>query len=259
MKQTLLSQRSPLRLSLRSGFFLGAIAGLGFVIDPQPLRANPALPMIFNAPPPPTDQGSPRGRSQGGASRGSCQKYEALTALVPTVQESVGGLTTIAHPTFWFYLPSSLTAETSIEFVLQDATDQEIYSTLFKAPDTQPGLISLSVPTTAPPLEIGKSYSWTLVLYCNPAKPSDSVYVQGTVTRTLSSPEQQTQLAAATPLEQARLYAAAGIWYEALTTLAELQRSQPNQAQTTAAWTELLQQVNLESLKAQPISPCCQF
>ncbi|MBD3885420.1 DUF928 domain-containing protein [Phormidium tenue FACHB-886] len=252
---------SPPRL--HSACWTIGLTCLSTIAPAQPLWANfqatEAIEsqIIFNAPPPPTDQGSPTGRSQGGASRGQCQQYQSLTALVPVSQGNVWGLTTREHPSFWFYLPSALTAETSIEFVLQDETDQELYRTSFTAPDTQPGLISLAVPTTAPALEIDKAYSWTLVFYCNPAKPSESVYVQGSIQRTDLSPQQQAQLRATTPLEQARLYAADGIWYEALATLADLHRAQPNQPDIKTAWTALLKQVNLESLAEQPISSCC--
>lgn len=214
----------------------------------------PNTGITFNAPPPPTDQGAPRGRSQGGASRGDCTQYQQLTALVPNTEGRVWGLTASTHPTIWFYLPSALTADTAIEFVLQDASDQELYRTQFTA-TTQPGLIRLSVPNTAPALELDKPYLWTLAIYCNPARPSDSVYVQGIVQRPPLTSDQQRQLATATPLERSRLYAASGLWYDSLTTLANLRVT--NSTQAESAWAELLRQVGLEAMAEQPISACC--
>ncbi|MBE9178155.1 DUF928 domain-containing protein [Oculatella sp. LEGE 06141] len=234
-----------------------AIACLSVIAITQPVWANPVVTdsrIIFNAPPPPTDQGAPRGRSQGGASRGSCEQYQELTALVPTPEGRVWGLTASEHPTLWFYLPSALTADVAIEFVLQDATDQELYRTQFTS-DTQPGLIRLAVPDTAPAMEPDKPYFWTLAIYCNPARPSESVFVQGTVQRLRLTPNQQRQFAAAAPLERSRLYAASGLWYDSLTMLADLRATDPAQAET--AWLELLRQVGLEAVAEQPIAPCC--
>lgn len=234
------------------------LACLGLVATPLPAnaQANPPIapsPIIFNAPPPPTDQGAPRGRSQGGASRGNCEPYQGLRAIVPSSEGRVWGLTASEHPTVWVYLPSALTAETAIEFVLQDATDQELYRTQFTA-TVQPGLIRFAVPETAPAIELDKPYFWTLVIYCNPVRPSDSVFVQGTVQRSTLTSEQQTLLAA-DPLERSRLYAEFGFWYDALTTLADLRQTDPTQAET--AWNDLLQQVGLEAVADQPIGSCC--
>jgi len=86
--------------------------------------------VVFNAPPPP-DQGAPEGRQQGGASRGgTCyEQYGELTALVPITNGVVWSLTSSEQPTLWFYLPSPLTASASVEFVLQDETNDYVYET----------------------------------------------------------------------------------------------------------------------------------
>lgn len=210
---------------------------------------------VANAPPPPTDQGAPRGRSQGGASRGNCEQYQQLTALVPTVEGRVWGLTASEHPAFWFYLPSALTTNVSIEFVLQDKADRELYRTQFTPTDTQPGLIQLKVPETAPAIEPGQSYVWTLAIYCDPDQPSELVFVQGSIQRTSLTTDQQRQIAAAAPLERSRLYSEFGLWYDALATLGDLR--QTNSAQTEAAWNALLQRAELEAVSNQPIVSCC--
>lgn len=234
----------------------GAIALFSMITLLLPAWATP-LPnsVIFNAPPPPTDQGAPRGRSQGGASRGNCIQYQQLTALVPTTEGRVWGLTASAHPTFWFYLPHPLTADATLEFALQDATDQELYRTQFKAAGTPSGLIHLTVPTTAPAIESNQPYFWTLVIACNPTQPSESVFVRGTVQRVSLTPTQQRQLATASDLERSRLYASFGLWYDALTSLNELRETNPDQA--NAAWRSLLQQGGLEVVSDKPISSCC--
>jgi Domain of Unknown Function (DUF928) len=214
--------------------------------------------IIFNDPVPP-NQGSPNGRQRGGASRGPCRQFEALTALVPSKNGMVWGKTTSDRPTFWFYLPNQLTAQTPVEFVLQDDADNYVYNTRFTAPETRSGLISLAVPSTVKSLEVGKSYSWTLSVYCDSAKPSNSVFVKGTIQRVSLDAALQNRLQGSTPIEQVNLYAANGIWFEALNTLANLYRLNPGERQLASAWGNLLQQVNLVSLVQVPFAPCCTF
>jgi Domain of Unknown Function (DUF928) len=212
--------------------------------------------IIFNDPTPPS-QGSPSGRRWGGASRGPCRKFEGLAALVPANNGMVWGKTTSDRPTFWFYLPNQLTAQTPIEFVVQDSADNYVYKTRFTAPQTQSGLINLPIPATTKSLEVGKTYSWTLSVYCDPDKPSTAVFVNGTIQRISLDAALQNRLQQATPVEQVGLYAANGIWFEALNTLANLYRTQSNQKSIATAWTSLLQQVNLGSMTQMPFAPCC--
>lgn len=212
--------------------------------------------IIFNDPTPPS-QGSPSGRQRGGASRGPCQEFETLTALVPANNGIVWGRTTSDRPTFWFYLPSQLTEQNSIEFVLQDGANNYVYKTRFSAPGMRSGLINIPIPANAKSLEVGKTYSWILSVYCDPARPSRSVFVEGTIERINLDPALQNRLQQATPIEQASLYAANGIWFEAFNTLAKLYYSDSNQRSIATAWMNLLQQAKLESLTKVPFTPCC--
>lgn len=212
--------------------------------------------IIFNDPVPP-NQGSPNGRQRGGASRGPCRQFEALTALVPSKNGMVWGKTTSDRPTFWFYLPNHLAAQTPIEFVLLDGNDNYVYNTRFTAPETRSGLISLAIPSTVKSLEVGKSYSWTLSVYCDPAKPSTSVFVNGTIQRVSLDAALQNRLQESAPIEQVNLYAANGIWFDALNTLASLYRTHSAQHLVATAWVSLLQQAKLESLSQVTFSSCC--
>jgi Domain of Unknown Function (DUF928) len=215
--------------------------------------------ILFNDPTPP-NQGSPGGRRRGGASRkGPCDRYRPLAALMPAQQDVVSAKTSSAHPTFWFYLPEPLTPESSIEFTLLDNQDSQAtytYKTTLSPVETKPGLIQLSVPQTAASLQVGKRYLWTLSLSCN-ARPADAVFVQGITERVALPAKLQSQITAAAPLEQAKLYAANGIWQEALDTLAMQRITNPKQPQPTAAWNSLLQQVGLQDLASIPLTDCC--
>ncbi|MBF2026978.1 MAG: DUF928 domain-containing protein [Oscillatoriales cyanobacterium C42_A2020_001] len=239
-----------------SAMAIAQLSGLSMSATAAPLQPGQ---VVFNDPTPP-NQGAPEGRQRGGASRkGPCDRYRPLAALIPNKQKIVFANTSSPHPTFWFYIPEPLTSASSIEFTLLDAQNAQAdytYKTTLSASEVKPGLIRLSVPTNATPLAVGKSYLWTLSLACN-AKPADAVFVQGITQRVALSAKLQTQLSSAAPLEQATLYAANGIWHEALDAIALQHRDNPRRLQSAQAWNSLLQHIGLQDLASTPFSSCC--
>lgn len=216
--------------------------------------------IIFNAPPPPDDINAP-GNRVGGGKRG-CENMDnqrrgaidkPLTALVPVYKlkdsEVVLGLTTASHPTFWFYVP--YLPKVNAEFVLQDAADWTVYKTPVLLSKT-PGVFSFSLPSIASPLEIGKRYHWYFNIYCNQQQPP--VFVDGWIQRELLNPTLKSQLATATPKQRVALFAAQGFWYEALTTAAEIRRTNPQDID----WVAMLQSVGLDNIALEPMVKCCQ-
>jgi hypothetical protein len=216
---------------------------------------------IFNAPPPPDDIKAP-GNRIGGGKRGceSIQKQPAtskeklLTALVPVYKsidaELVLGLTATSHPTFWFYIPYITTAST--QFVLQNQAGHTVYQSPVSLSGT-PGVVSLSLPSTASPLEIGKQYHWYFNVYCNPQQPP--VFVDGWIKRTELNLALKSQLEIATPKQRVALYATHGIWYEALTASAELRHLDTKRTD----WAAMLQAIGLNNIASEPIVECCQL
>ncbi len=221
-------------------------------VDPITPETPQINPVVFNDPAPPR-QGSPSGRRRGGASRGPCRQFENLTALVPRQDGVVWGQTSRDRPSVWVYLPAPLSSQTPIEFVVQDAADQELYTTRIVAPGTKSGLIKIAMPANAKPLAIGQPYFWTLSVYCNPGKPSEAVFVKGMVQRMASPTAPQTS--PAPTFEQVRLEAANGLWYDALDTLAALYQAQPNDRQLVTTWSDFLKRADLEGLTTAPFSP----
>jgi hypothetical protein len=248
---------------VRKSCLVGAIA-LALIGYPQHLLSQSLSPtnnaleaemLRFNAPPPP-DQDAPSGRSRGGASRGACEKYyESVAALVPVTDGFVWGLTASEHPTFWFHLPE--TSELPVEFVLQDERDNYIYRTTFTMPAMKSGVVSIPLPPTVPALETGQRYFWTLAVYCDPQSPSNSVFVQGSVGRIALDSQLQRQIEAAPPLDRVAIYADNGIWHDALTTLGREYQQNPNDSAVTTAWTNLLEQAELDTFTSDAIVPCC--
>lgn len=237
------------------------LAPSGWTQTPIPSHQTRLATVQYTEPSALDDLGEPTGRRRGGGRRGPCKVYEALTALTPMTtvngKPKVLGLTATAQPTFWFHVPQALNAGTPLQFVLQDDKDNYVYQTKFTAPATPAGVLSVAVPPTARALEAGKSYRWTFFIYCNPQKASESVSVTGSVRRVALKPDVQQKLnAAKMPLDRAALYAANGIWYDALTTLGN-QRRQRNEAAIATAWDNLLQQVKLDDLVTVPLVACC--
>jgi hypothetical protein len=211
--------------------------------------------LIFNAPPPPDDVGEPGSRA-GGGRRNPCKVDEKqLKALVPVYKnpqsELVLGFTNAEHPTFWFYVPYS---GCPLEFVLKDEKDNDVYQTTLTASDTLPGVISVRLPSTVAPLEIGKRYRWYFSVLNSQKQNEVLDAVDGWVQRESLNVTLQGQLEAATPQQRVALYAANGFWHEALTAASEPRRTDAN----SNDWGVLLRTVGLDDVASEPILECCQ-
>jgi len=190
----------------------------------------------------PKNRGLP-GRREGSGTRGAClQTQRSIVAIMP---QTNSGLTVSAYPTFSWYVPA--TQPTTVAFVLLDDRQTELYSTSFQIAG-QPGLISLSLPQTAnlPPLEVGKTYRWKFSLTCDVDDPSTNMITEGWVQRVELPTVLSNQLQSASVLDQARLYAKEGLWYDAAATFVMLRRTQPNNAAIAQDWKIFLDSVALE-------------
>jgi hypothetical protein len=220
---------------------------------------------------------SDRGRPQpdqtppGAGTRGGCPQVEKpLTALLPktkrvsddsqnfrlakTISTSTLGLTTAKHPTLWFYIPYSLTPSHRIEFVLQDEQGNDVYETSLTKSDISPGVVGLQIPSTAPSLKVNQVYRWYFLVYCDPKQPEALVFVEGLVKRVPMSSSLESQMAQATADEKAALYAKAGMWPEAVTSLAKLRQQNPEDAALKEDWVNLLKSMNLDAIAQEPIT-----
>jgi Domain of Unknown Function (DUF928) len=212
---------------------------------------------IHFVPPPPPESGEPTGRVQGGGSRGQCRSDRTLMALVPVTEMAgktyVWGLTTVGHPTFMFYVPERTQAE-SMEFILQDEADREVYTIRLTIAKTESGLVRISLPATIPPLVVGQKYRWLFAMDCDPQSPSTAVFVRGTIQRVALEAKLQAQLTTTkTPLERAAVYASNGIWHDALAILSDPVAAPQEASTIKAAWVDLLEQVGLADPARTPI------
>ncbi len=158
------------------------------------------------------------------------------------------GATTAPAPTFWFYIPYKQPFPT--KFVLWDKDGKLVYQTDVALSQTS-GVVSLSLPKTVAPLLIGKQYHWYLKIYCRAQSPP--AFVEGWIQRISLNPILKRQLEKATPRDRVALYAANGIWFEALSTASVLRERDPKDN----SWTALLRAVGLNDLATEPIVECC--
>ena len=229
----------------------GGILAPAAIAQPHLSKSKPQS-IVFTPPKPPKPQGAPSGRVRGGASRGACKDYEGLTALVPVQNNVVRGLTSSPKPTLWFYLPAPVNADLKAEFVLQNRSSKSsdfVYQTPLTFDTDSPGIVQVAVKTPEPALEADNHYQWTLALYCDPSRPSASVYVTGL----LEPVAAKASAPGLSPFEQAAQDAQDGIWFDSLTALGELRQAAPNNPKFEQAWMELLQQIDLGDLAPAPL------
>jgi hypothetical protein len=215
---------------------------------------------LFSPPPKTADRGTPSGRKKGGATQGICPPVDKpLTALVPNPEGSaaaeltMGVKTASDHPTFWFYVPYVSKSGRLAEFVLIDQNEADVFSTTIRL-TTAPGIMGIQVPDKMPPLQVGKPYRWVFSVICDPSNRSGDVTVNGWIQREALPAAVQTQLQQTTlPSQRFALYAQAGLWYEALTTLATLRLTNPKDS-TLQNWQPVLESAGLKELSAEPIT-----
>jgi Domain of Unknown Function (DUF928) len=170
-----------------------------------------------------------------------------LMALMPVANT---GLTLSEHPSFWVYVPKTPAKRAVLS--LRENGSKLHSQTVFDISE-MPGIMSLSLPQSAPALEVGKTYQWAVTLICGEKpNPNDPVIVSW-VRRIASAPSAQSTTP--TPLEQAAVYARHGIWFDALTALAQARRAQPNQPELQTTWADFLASAGLQSIATEPLRP----
>jgi hypothetical protein len=191
---------------------------------------------------PPQNPSKPKDTGTNTTRGGSCEANSSarLTALVPFshVGETISG-----HPTFTWFVPDR--TPRPLQLRLFTRTGQLLYKTDM---ESQPGIMSVALPPNLPPLSIGQSYQWQVVLVCDPMVPSRNVVATGEIQVVQPAASLQSQLAAAqTPQQRIDLYAQAGLWYDAIAEARKASETSQNQE----AVLELLDA--LASSEAEPL------
>ena len=167
--------------------------------------------------------------------------------IIPVASQS---LTIASHPTVLVYLPQ--TSAQKILFSWQTESNQDHYQTVLPI-ENKAGIISLTLPVNAPPLEVGTNYQWALAILCDGQLHPDSPTIEGHIRRVALEPTICDRLKNANLLETAVIYGEAGIWYETVATLAQLKTAQPSDQHLASNWEDLLTSVGLEKMSQAPI------
>lgn len=206
------------------------------------------LALKFTLPP----KGAPGQRRHAGTRDGYCSSDQELIALMPGTNL---GLTVAERPTFWLYVPYE-SNRLEAEFWLKDREENEVYQQIVALKNT-PGLVKVRLPETVSPLEVEQLYSWRFSVICNPSNRLDDAFVEGGVERVPMSSELESQLQDKNERERIAVYAENGLWFDALTMLAERRDANLPDKALEEDWVELLQQVGLAEISDKPLVECC--
>jgi hypothetical protein len=164
--------------------------------------------------------------------------------------------TVAERPTFFIHV--SQTSAQEAEFILKKKIgedkdgrpvyDEDKYVDQTVALPKNPGIVSISLPAEAANLEVGQSYYWTFQVICEPTDRNKDVTVDGAVQRIELDSSLANKLQQAEPRDLPEIYAEAEIWTDALSTLADLRKANPNDQQLQDDWNDLLNSVGLDKV-----------
>ncbi len=202
--------------------------------------------------------GNPSSGTAAGGARsshgGKCNPNDKkpFLVLIPPEYDTVATLA--SHPTFWLYIPRS----GSINFVLQDKIEGNkiIYDTKFNV-ESEPGFISLQLPSSAPPLE-DSSYGWEFTFDCGDDSPH--VIVEGKIFREDATDSLMSELKSAeTVIDKIDVYQDNILFPESVNELVNLRRSNPNAPDIKDRFKILLGNKWYDDLVDDPIQDCCEI
>jgi hypothetical protein len=230
--------------------FAGAISSIAYlssiflsshsaIAASKPWRILPKLP----------SRGAP-GTNGSGASRPGClEGAKPMVVLAST--SSNWGETIDAHPTFWFYQPYQGVA---VQLDLRDENTQSVVFSKTYQVKGNAGIAKLTLPETAPNLEVDKLYRWQVNFICNP-KTQQAYVSRGVIVRRALDDRLSCQLQRAKPEERASIFAEQGLWYNVLNEMATLRRLKPKDPDVQANWRILLTdpEIQLDNWVSEPL------
>lgn len=175
-----------------------------------------------------------------GSTTASCETGDraksttAITLLVPNNNE--GLFTVSGKPTFFWHVNAPQGA--SVQFILSDSDRAEPIVTKL-LPVSTTGMMSMELPANVQ-LQVGTHYRWTVLVACNGGTTSE-VHARSFIERVENSSLQQ-KVKGHSEFQKASIYAADGLWYDALTSLILAYQQDPTNANLAAELQSLLNQ-----------------
>lgn len=214
----------------------------------------------------PVPLGAPERTADAGTrGRGSCGELGLTFLLEKDLEKSkpeegkvvyTNGITVSDHPTFlWYWNPQNLKnakIKTATFVLIPAGKDERDIHMTEHLPVNTSGIIKLPVPTSQPPLENGKWYEWFVNIAFEGNIPicNQTAFIQH---RVLTAEKQQELNSLTTAEERFDFYSQHGIWYDALATLHELRRENPDDQDLNKLWSQTLESIQLSELADQPL------
>jgi Domain of Unknown Function (DUF928) len=182
---------------------IGCLMGLSLVMAPVALAAYQ----------PPRRLTPPRTQTTSAGVRvGECAK--SPIALTP---QSHIGQTTSTHPTFAWQIPDAKAYPVEFRLYRYGVNDQKEFITQVNFDKSLQGIMTWKVPESEAGLDVESRYYWQVAIICKANDPSQDIYDDGELEVVTLSDQLKNQLNNNVDLiEQADLYARAGLWYDAL-------------------------------------------
>lgn len=159
---------------------------------------------------PPPDLQRPREEHTGGGVRGCGDDVAAIAPRITSVGQTVS-----TTPTFVWYNFSD--DSDPIEFQLYrfeaDGSFDSIAVEQFEA--SSPGYMAYTLPPEVADLEVGETYLWEVVLYCDEEFEEPGQYTSAEI-EVVESPSTLAVESGESAIARAKAYAASGFWYDAL-------------------------------------------
>jgi len=199
---------------------------------------------------PPADQGRPEQTSSGASRVGDEGERALCSSVVPLVPNTGVGFTSEEQLSLFVYAPEGAATEAKLSVESVDGSEE--FDAFVQLP--APGSVGkINLPDTLPALKTGERYFWSLVLMCNGNLRPDSPVVTGVVKKVASVLEADSTTALSMA-EKAAIYGEAGLWYDLVTTMAELRMENPGHVQMTEDWMSILTSVGLEGIADKPLA-----
>lgn len=184
-------------------------------------------------------------RSQGAGSRG-CSHADLAEVVLLIPSQEVAGQTRSGYPSFFLYLSKAMPVP--IQFSLSRPGELDsLYKIQLNA--DRAGFVKIELPKDLPELLPDNIYLWSVMLECNPQRPSANPYYFSWIERVPVTPSLEAELAATQTIqERARIYGRVGAWYDTLALLMQVRAENLDDGQIQADLNRLLAEAGLETI-----------
>ena len=212
---------------------------------PAPAQESSNAVVTATAPPPaviyrPAKGSAPSARVTGG-SRGSGDATISLDVLSPDET----GLTTQEQPSLFWFQSKPAKARFELTLIAPDKTEPILQVNIERA--SSAGIQRLRLADHGVKLATGVEYQWVIALVTDPDNRSTDLVASGFIKRIEPSAELKAKVSGAEKSSLPSIYAEAGIWHDALSTLSDLIDSEPNNLSLVKQRSDLLGQVGLKA------------